>query len=105
MNFEEILEERRETVTQSIRPITSDEAHALGESLFPIIGDPWRDMFFEFLSEHPEATLHHANLPDGAQLLYSRTQNRGIWYIPGTAKGIIQERGLTILSQILDDAV
>ncbi|HEY8899619.1 MAG TPA: hypothetical protein VIM61_04350 [Chthoniobacterales bacterium] len=104
MNFEEILEERRQAVAQSIRPLSSAEVTALGESLFPHMDDPWRERFFNFLSENPEALIHHAELPDGVQLLYSRSHNRGIWFIPGKGMGIIQTSGLKALSEIFGGA-
>jgi hypothetical protein len=104
MNFDEIINERRKAVAQSIRPLGAAEAAALGESIFPYRDDPWRELFFGFLAEHPQATFHHANLPNGAQLLYSRSHNRGIWFIPGKGTGIIQEKGLKMLSDILAGA-
>ncbi len=101
LNFEQILHDRRESVTKTIRPISMADATTLGESLFPHLDDPWREQFFGFLAEHPEADLYHADLPDGAQLLYCRSHHRGIWFIPGEGKGIIQETGLNILAEIV----
>jgi len=101
MNFEEILKARREAVAKSIRPLNAVELTALGEGLFPFHDDPWRERFFEFLAENPHATFHHADLPDGAQLLYSRSHDRGIWFVPGKSMGIIQEKGRKMLSGIL----
>jgi hypothetical protein len=101
MNFEEILNRRREAVIKSIRPINTVEVVALGESLFPFHDNPWREQFFGFLTEHPNATFYHADLPDGAKLLYCHTHKRGIWFIPGSGVGIIQEKGLDMLSEIV----
>jgi hypothetical protein len=73
----------------------------LGESLFPFHDHPWREKFFGFLAEHPAATFYQADLPDGAQLIYSSSHNRGIWFIPGTGVGPIQPKGLQMLSEIV----
>lgn len=103
MNLEEILAARREVVKRTIRPIDAAEAAAIGEAVFVFPDDPWRDQFFTYLAENPDAEIFHAEVPEGGQLIYSHTNHRGIWFIPGKGKGIIQPKALEFLAEIVDD--
>lgn len=104
MNFEETLAARRESVAKTLRPIDVSAVAAMGEDLFPFPDDPWREKFFAFVAENPNATLHHAQLPEEGEILYSHTHGRGIWFIPGKAMGIIQPKGLAVLAEIVNSA-
>ena len=76
LNMEEITEARRKAFAASIRTIGLEELKALGEKLFPFVGDPWREKFFAFLDENPGATFHHATAHDGVQVVYCHAQGQ-----------------------------
>lgn len=100
-NLEEITEARRKAIAGSIRTIDIEELKALGEQLFPFVGDIWRDKYFAFLDENAGATFHHATAHDGVQIIYCKAQDRGIWFLPKTGMGPMQPKGLAILKQIV----
>jgi hypothetical protein len=102
INLEEITEARRKAVAASIRIISIEELKALGEQLFPFVGDPWRDKYFAFLDENPGATFHHATAHDGVQFIYCNAHDKGIWYLPKSGMGPMQPRGRAILKQIVE---
>ncbi len=103
INMEEITKARRKAIAESIRTISVEELKTLGERLFPFVDDPWREKFFDFIAENPGATFHHAITHDGVQLIYCRTQEKGMWFMPGTGMGPMQPKGLAILKQIVEN--
>ena len=102
VNLDEITEARRKAIKESIRPISIEELKALGEQLFPFVGDAWRDKYFAFLEENRGATFHHATAHDGVQIIYCNAQDKGMWFLPGTGMGPMQPKGLAILKQIVE---
>ena len=74
----------------------------LGEGLFPYLDHPWREKFFAFLSENRDATFHHGQTDDRVHVLYCHVRNRGIWFLPGSGMGPLQEKGLSIMKQIVE---
>ena len=102
INMEEITKARRKAIAESIRTISVEELKALGEQLFPLMDNPWREKFFGFITENPGATFHHATAHDGVQIIYCNTENKGMWFMPGTGMGPMQPKGLAILKQIVE---
>jgi hypothetical protein len=94
-------ESRREAIAATIQPATLEELRALGERLFPFLDHPWRHQFFQFLEEHPDSKYFRASTDDGIAILYCKEHNRGIWFIPGSGVGILQETGLKALAEIV----
>jgi len=54
--MEEITKARRKAIAESIRTISVEELKALGERLFPLVENPWREKFFGFITENSGAT-------------------------------------------------
>jgi len=102
LNMEEITEARRKAVAASIRTISVEELKALGEQLFPLAGDPWRERYFAFLNENPGATFHHATTHDGVQIIYCNAGDKGIWFKPGIGMGPMQSKGRAVLKQVVE---
>jgi hypothetical protein len=102
INIEEINEARRKAIAASIRTISVEEVKTLGERLFPLVGDPWRDRFFDFIMENSGATFYHAATHDGVELVYCHGKEKGIWFMPGTGMGPMQPKGLAALKQIVE---
>jgi hypothetical protein len=100
--MEEITKARRKAIAESIRTISVEELKALGERLFPIIDNPWRDKFFDFITANAGATFHHATTHDRVQIIYCNTKEKGMWFVPGTGMGPMQPKGLAILKQIVE---
>jgi len=102
VNMEEITEARRKAIAGSIRTISVEELKALGERLFPLMDNPWREKFFGFIAENAAATFHHATTHDGVQIVYCRTEDKGMWFMPGIGMGPMQPKGRAILKQIVE---
>lgn len=102
LDIEHIVAARRAAVEKSIKPISLEELKKLGEQLFPQMDNPWREKYFTFLSEHTDCAYHHAEAGDRYQVVYCRTQERGIWFLPGTGIGPLQARGLAAMKEIVD---
>ena len=100
--MDEITEERRKAIVGSIRVISVEELKALGERLFPLAGDPWRETFFSNLTENPPSTFHHATTHDGIQVLYCNAKEKGLWISPGGGMGPMQPKSLARLKQIVE---
>lgn len=96
-----VNESRRQAITATIQPAPIEELRALGEQLFPFLDHPWRQQFFQFLDENKDGKYFRASTDDGIGILYCSDQNRGIWFMPGTGVGILQETGLNILSEVV----
>ena len=101
-NMEEITEARRKAIAKSIRTINAEELETLGEQLFPHVDNPWRERFFGFISENAGATFHRATTHDDIQIIYCSTNNKGMWFVPGSGMGPMQAKGLRILKQIVE---
>jgi hypothetical protein len=102
LNMDEITDARRKAIAASIRPLSVEELRTLGERLFPIAADPWRERFFDFLKENAGATFHHATTHDDIQVLYCNAKDKGVWFKPGKGMGPMQAKGRGILKQIVE---
>lgn len=103
LNMDEITEARRKAIAETIHPISVEELKTLGEGLFPIVDHPWREKFFTFLSENAGATFHHATTDDRIHIIYCRSQDKGMWFQPGSGMGPLQPKGLKILKEIVQE--
>jgi hypothetical protein len=91
--------ERRKAVTKSIRIISLEELKKLGEEIFDDPGRPWRQTFFEFITEHPGATFHQADAGEGVIFLYCRDIDKGLWYLPGSGIGALSLVGRQMMME------
>lgn len=96
------LESRRQIVRETIRPATYEDLKILGEKRFPVANDPWCVKFNRFLDLHRDAKFYLAKSPEGAEIAYCRETNQAIWFLPGSGMGIVQAKGLQMLSEIVD---
>ena len=104
-NMDELTEERRRAIAESIRSISAEEMKALGESLFPSAEHPWREKYFAFVSENANANFYHAVTHDRIHMLYCDSPQKGIWFKPGSGMGPLQEIGLAALKEAVDSRV
>lgn len=99
---DDAVEKRREMVAKTIRVATYEELKAMGEKRFPVVTDPWYVRFSEFLEAHRTSKFYLAEAPGGAEVIYCREENKGVWFLPGSGMGIIQAKGLGMLAEIVD---
>jgi hypothetical protein len=102
LDIDSIMDARRKAVAESIRQISTEELKALGETLFTYPTHPWRETFRRFIDENAASTIYHATTNDRIQVVYCHDKEKGIWFIPGSATGIMQKRGLTIMKEVVD---
>ena len=93
--------ERRKAIAKSIHTISVEELKAMGEEIFTMAGDPWRDTFFQFIAENPGATFHHAVTSDGVNIVYCRDKDKGMWFLPGSGMGPLQATGRQIMKEMI----
>jgi hypothetical protein len=99
---DDTMEVRRAMVRKTIRPVSYDELVELGEKRFPVATDPWFTRFNEFLQAHKASKFYQAEAPGGAEVIYCREAEKGVWFLPGSGMGIIQSKGLKALAEIVD---
>ncbi len=102
VDVETINKERRKAITKSIRIISVEELKKLGEEIFDSPDRPWRQTFLSLIAEHPGATFYHASAGEGVIFLYSRDQDKGLWYLPGSGIGPLSEGGRQMMKEAID---
>ena len=101
-DLDSLNKERRAAIAKSIHTISVDELKKIGEELFPMAGDPWAELFYQFVGENRNATYHHAVTGDGVHIVYCRDRDKGLWFKPGVGKGPLQERGRTVMKEMIE---
>ncbi len=101
LDYDGTWEQRRATVAKTIQIISTEDLKKLGEKLFPVIDHPWRETYFNFLSENTGSPFYHASAGDRVEVIYCPAKEKGIWYMPGSGLGPLQPRGLNMLKEIL----
>jgi len=105
LNMDEITGARRKAIAESIHTISVEELKTLGEGLFPYLDHPWRQTFFAFITENANATFHHATTNDRVHIIYCQGQDKGMWFLPGSGMGPLQEKGRKIMKEIIEKGV
>ena len=101
-DIDSLTDARRKAVEESIHTISVEELKTLGEGLFPYTDNPWRERYFQFITENASSTFHHATTHDRVHIIYCREKDRGMWFRPGSAMGPLQAKGLGILKGIVE---
>ena len=104
LNMGELNDARRKAVAASIRPVSIEELKALETEIFPYHDSAWRERFSDFLQANPQGTFYHATTHDHIHLIYCHSKEKGIWYLPGSGLGPLQEKGLKMLKKIVERA-
>ena len=101
LDLENLNEERRNAVAKSIRLITLEELKKIGEELFQMADDPWREAYFRFITENSAATFHHGITHDGVNIVYCKDKDKGMWFLPGSGMGPLQAKGRQMMKEII----
>ena len=78
-DIDKIDDDRRKSVTKSIRTISIEELKKLAEEIFHSPDDPWKQTLLQLIAENPGATFYHADAGEGVMVLYSRDIDKGLW--------------------------
>jgi hypothetical protein len=104
VDVEMINKERRKAIAKSIRIISVEELKKLGDEIFDSPDRPWRETFNRLIAENPGATFHHASAGEGVIFLYSRDQDKGLWYLSGSGIGPLSEGGRQMIKEAIAGA-
>jgi hypothetical protein len=99
---EVIDNKRRKAIAKSIRTISIEELKKLGEEIFDEPDRPWRQTFLSLIAENPGATFYHASAGEGVIFLYSRDNDKGLWYLPGSGVGPLSVAGRRIMKEAIN---
>jgi len=99
---EAIDNERRKAIAKSIRVISVEQLKKLGEEIFDSPDRPWRQTFLSLIAENPSATFYHASAGEGVIFLYSRDNDKGLWYLPGSGIGPLSGGGRQIMKEAIE---
>lgn len=100
-DVENLNKERRKSAAQTVRLVNVEELKKIGNEIFRFADDPWRQTFFTFISENTGATFYHAVASDGYNLIYCPDKDKGMWFLPGSGLGPLQERGRKAMKEII----
>src|SRR4051794_1551951 len=92
-------EDRRKSVTNSIRTINVEELKKLAEEIFHSPDDPWKQTLLQLIAENPGATFYHADAGEGVIFLYCLDVNKGLWFLPGSGMGPLSARARQMMKE------
>ena len=98
---EAIDNERRRAIAKSIRIISVEELRKLGEEIFDEPDRPWRQTFLSLIAENPGATFYRASAGEGVIFLYSRDNDKGLWYLPGSGLGPLSQGARQMMKEAI----
>jgi hypothetical protein len=97
----EIKQTWRTAVEKSIRRLSFDELNAIWERLFSDHSHPWSEPFRQLIDKNADGPFFHATTTDQIQFLYCHDDEKGYWFIPGIAIGIMQPSALNVMKEII----
>lgn len=101
-DIDTINEERRKAVAKSIRTISVEELKKLGEEIFDSPDHPWRETYLRLITENPGSTFYHADAGEGVIFLYSRDQDKGLWFLRGSGMGPLSATGRQMMKEAIE---
>ena len=102
LDIETLTEARRKAIQQSLRSMTVDELRKIArDELADFEGDPWQENFLRIIEEHPQGSFYRAVVPEGAIVLYCRDEDTGVWILPGSGMGPLEESGKRLLREAI----
>lgn len=96
------MDDRRRKIRETIRRATVEELKRLGEQHFAVANDPWLERYLALLTKNPRAGFYRASTPEGAEVVYCRDTEEGVWFLADSGMGFIQPKGLQVLREIVD---
>ena len=98
-DIDKIDDDRRKSVTKSIRIINVEELKKLAEEIFHSPDDPWRQTLLKLIAENPGATFYHADAGEGVIFLYCLDVNKGLWFLSGSGMGPLSARAREMMKE------
>jgi hypothetical protein len=101
IDIDRIDDERRKSVTKSIRIINIEELKKLAEEIFHSPDDPWRQTLLQLIAENPGATFYHADAGEGVVFLHCRDVDKGLWCLSGSGMGSLSARARQMMNEAI----
>ena len=99
---EELWVERRKRVAESLRQISLAELLVtLSQHEEEFVGNPSRDEFLRLMQEQPQPTFYQAIAQDDVVVYYCRDADFGVWVVPGSGMGPLDETGKRIMKEAI----
>jgi hypothetical protein len=99
---EEVWEERRKKLQESLRTISIAELNKIAkEHEEEFVGDPWRDEFLRLVTEQPHASFYYAVPEQGIEVFYCRDADLGIWVWSGRGMGPLDANGKRLMKEAI----
>ena len=98
---EELWEERRRAVQESLQSMSVAELRKVVKELSDFEGDPWQENFVSVIDAHPEASFYRAVTQEGAIILYCPGEDTGVWFLPGSGMGPLQATGRKVMKDAI----
>ena len=100
---EELWEERRKCVQQSLATVTIDELRTIVKQHDQeFIDDPWRDEFLRLIAEQPQASFYRATPQEDVVVYYCRDADFGVWVVPGSGSGPLDHIGKDVMKEAIE---
>jgi hypothetical protein len=101
VEIDEIYDDRRKSVTKSIRIIDIAELKKLAEEIFHSPDDPWKLTLLQLIAQNPGATFYHADAGEGVIFLYCLDVDKGLWFLPGSGMGPLSARARQMMKEAI----
>ena len=103
---EELWEERRKSVRESLRVITIDElTDILRQHDEEFIGNPWRDEFVRLMGGKPQPSFYCALPQQDAIIYYCRDTDYGVWVLPNSGMGPLDATGKRLMKEAIEGSL
>lgn len=101
-NVARIKDAWRTAVEKTFRKINAEELNGYWERLFLDRSHPWSALFRRLIDKNAGNTFYHATTIDQIQFIYSQAAEKGYWFLPGIAIGVMQPSALNAMKEIIE---
>jgi hypothetical protein len=100
---EELWEERRKSVHDSLATITVDELKKIvKEHEEEFVENPARDEFLRLMAEQPQASYYTAVPQKDVVVYYCRDAEFGVWVVAGSGIGHLDAHGKRLMKEAME---
>jgi hypothetical protein len=100
---EELWEERRKRVQESLEPISMKELIVtLKQHEEEFVDNPSRDEFLRLMQEQPQASFYRAIAQEDIVVYYCRDADFGVWVLPNSGMGPLDATGKRIMKEAIE---
>ena len=101
VDIETLMEERRKAIQETLQSMTVAELREIVKELSDFEGDPSQENFLRLIGAHPQESFYRAVTKEGAIVVYCPSEDTGIWVLPGSGMGPLDETGKRHLKEAI----